>query len=216
MALSIWQRGDSLPALPQLDGFRADISRDEQLLAALCRLDKAEIRRRFDAGHRPFVGHLKETAVAYGWLAAQEAAIGELGLAFRLPPGHRYLWDFATLPAWRGQGIYPHLLQAILRQEMAATTFWIIRAPENGASGSGIRKAGFTAVGRLSLLGNGRAGLAPFIDRERAQLGAALLGVPLVETNLFLCWHCGGAAYPPSPHVASCACRQDESCACAA
>jgi hypothetical protein len=39
--------------------------------------------------------------VAYGWVAASEAAIGELDVAFHLADADRYLRDFKTLPAWR-------------------------------------------------------------------------------------------------------------------
>jgi hypothetical protein len=72
-------------------------------------------------------------SVAYGWVADAGAAIGELDVAFRLEANDRYLWDFVTLPAWRGRGVYPHLLQAILRAEEGGR-FWIINAPENVAS----------------------------------------------------------------------------------
>jgi GNAT superfamily N-acetyltransferase len=218
MALATWWRGDPLPSLPPLDSFRAVYTRDETVLARLGRLDPSEIRRRLAAGHRPYVGYLAETAVAYGWVATRCADIGELGLAFRLPRRNRYLWDFATLPQWRGRGVYPHLLQAILRQELPqADAFWIIRAPENGPSGAGIGKAGFTAVGKLSLLADGRAGLAASGEERRAAAGAALLGVPLVGANLFPCWHCGGAAYPAAAMAAHCVCDDTTAnCVCAA
>ena len=39
------------------------------------------------------------------------------GLSWPLGPQDRHLWDFVTLPAYRGRGVYPHLLQAILRAE---------------------------------------------------------------------------------------------------
>ncbi|HUM69353.1 MAG TPA: hypothetical protein PLK31_10955, partial [Chloroflexota bacterium] len=208
MSLATWWRGDFLPALPPLNNFQVRKMQSEALLTGSCRLDGREIQRRLQQGHLPYVGLLGGVPVAYGWVATRRAAIGELGLDFRLPPLHRYLWDFATLPAYRGQGIYPHLLQGILLQELGvAHYFWIIRAPENGASGAGIHKAGFTAVGHLSLLANGRTALAVTADWERAAAGAALLGVPLVESSISPCWHCGGADYPAAAGAATCSCQ---------
>lgn len=211
MALATWWRDDYLPDLPPLTGFQVSIVQVDDLLAQLSGLDGREIQRRRQAGHRPYAAFLSGTPAAYGWVATRRATIGELNLDFRLPPLHRYLWDFATLPAYRGQGIYPHLLQEILMREVGlGYYFWIIRAPENLASGSGIRKAGFKAVGRLSLMENGRTALALTGSLERAESGASLLGVPIVETGLFPCWHCGGADYPPAPGVAHCLCEPDD------
>ena len=54
-------------------------------------------------------------------------------------------------------------------------------------------KAGLLPVGQLSFRSDGGVGLAPFEQLERAQAGAALLGIPLIEIVLAPCWHCGGA-----------------------
>jgi hypothetical protein len=54
-------------------------------------------------------------------------------------------------------------------------------------------KAGLLPIGQLSFRGDGGVGLAPFESRERAQTGAALLGIPLIESVLAPCWSCGGA-----------------------
>lgn len=207
MALATWWRGDPLPLLSKLENFSIDTTDDVQTLARLTDLDPNELQARLQAGHRPYLGYLAGVPVAYGWVATRHAASGELGLDFNLPAHHRYLWDFATLPAWRGRGIYPHLLQAILRCEMSqAAYFWIIYAPENRASGSGIRKAGFSTVGLLSIHRTGRPGLTPQGDEQHARRGAILLGVPLRVAGLSSCWHCGGAAYPAQPNVTTCTC----------
>lgn len=208
MALATWWRGDALPHLPNLDTFTAGLTGDNCTLARLTGLTVEEIQTRRQAGHQPYLAYLGGVPVAYGWVATRRAGIGELGLEFNIPPLHRYLWDFITLPAWRGQGIYPHLLQAILRQEAShANFFWIIHAPENRPSGTGIFKAGFNPVGKLSIRRGGRPGLTPQGNGERALTGAALLGVPLCEQALSPCWHCGGAAYPAKPEAAACACH---------
>lgn len=174
MALATWWSPDPLPSLPALPGFQATLVGDNpeanRALATLNRLP-----------------------VAYGWVATEKASIGELGVTIRLPRGNRYLWDFATLPDFQGRGVYPHLLQAILREESReAERFWIIFAPENLPSGAGMEHAGLAPVGRLSFRADGVAGLAPLGSYDRARTGAELLDVSLVETALAPCWRCSG------------------------
>ena len=79
---------------------------------------------------------------------------------------------------------------------------WIIHAPENLPSGAGMHKAGFEPVGQLSFRAAGGVGLAPLGAVERAQVGAALLGVPINDTVLAPCWTCGGAAEVQSAEAA--------------
>ena len=195
MALWTWWPGDPLPAFHASDDFTAHALTDGADLATLTGLERREVEARLDHGNRCYVARLGATAVAYGWVAAGEASIGELDVAFHLADADRYLWDFKTLPAWRGRGVYPRLLQSILRTEgLTGTRFWIINAPENRASASGIQKAGFRVVGDLAFARDGRAGLVPTADPDRAAIGAALLGVPLIQARasdgVSPCWCC--------------------------
>jgi GNAT superfamily N-acetyltransferase len=145
-----WGRRDPRPALPPLPGFSAGVTDDARLVAELAQLDLAEVLARMETGHRPYVAWIAGVPVAYGWSATRQTTIGEVGLRFDIPVGNRYLWDFATLPAWRGQGIYPRLLQAILAHEAEAARFWIGHVPANLASARGIVKAGFRRVGVIN------------------------------------------------------------------
>jgi GNAT superfamily N-acetyltransferase len=198
MALATWWKGDSCPELRPLPGLQVKVLGDNTTLAHLNRIDRDEVVARRSAGHRPYVAYVNGTAVSYGWVATESASIGELKLAFNLPPTDRYLWDFATLPEWQGRGIYPHLLQAILEQESTwADRFWIIHAPENTPSGAGMNKAGLLPVGILSFRADGGVGLAPIGATERAAAGATLLGVPLVDTVVAPCWCCGSLIEQP-------------------
>jgi GNAT superfamily N-acetyltransferase len=105
------------------------------VMAALQSADRSMIEGRFAAGHRAYVARMGDEYAAWGWVATREAKIGELGLSFSVPEGERYLWNFVTRPAFRGRGIYPRLLQEIVRQESrTADRFWIVYAPENHAS----------------------------------------------------------------------------------
>src|SRR5262249_52266528 len=116
VSLHTWWRGDGRPSLPRPFGFSAAPTEDRALVAALAGPDRTEVDDGVRAGHRPYVARLRGTPVAYGWSAPNRAAMGELGLEFAIPEGARYLWDFVTLPAWRGLGLYPALLEAILAQ----------------------------------------------------------------------------------------------------
>lgn len=195
MALSSWWYSDPLPTFPPLHGFRARQEADDELLALINRLPLLEVHNRRQGGHHPYVAYLNGQPAAYGWVATREARIGELNLVFTLPPGQRYLWDFTTLPKFRGQGIYPRLLQSILQYEQpGANRFWIIHAPENLPSSRGIERAGFEPVGQLSFRLGGGVGLKPLNNLDRARAGGDLLGVPLIDSILSPCWSCGGAS----------------------
>jgi hypothetical protein len=196
MSLATWWRGDSVPTLSLFPGFRVEASRDEHLIAQLARLASNEVRQRMHMGHQPYLAYVEQAPVGYGWMATQGASIGELDLRFALPATDRYLWDFATLAEWQGYGIYPRLLQCILTQQLHAVEHvWIIHVPENSPSGVGMTKAGLLPIGQLSFRSDGGVGLAPFDSLERAQAGAALLGIPLIESVLAPCWCCGGATH---------------------
>jgi GNAT superfamily N-acetyltransferase len=215
MALAAYGKDDHLPVLVPLPGFLAAQSDDVALIAHLTRLEPAEVRQRLNAGHRAYVGYLDDVPTVYGWVAGVGAEIGELGVSFVLPAGDRYLWDFATLPDWRGRGIYPHLLQAIIASERDAQRLWIIHAPENLPSCKGIARAGFVPVGELSFRADGDAGFIPYLDNARPRISATLLGVPLLDPSgsapepLAPCWHCPIAAARAEQRPDAAACWPD-------
>jgi len=194
MALLTWWRGDARPTYPRLAGLNVRPADDDALLAELARLPLAEVLARRTDGHQPYLALLDGAPAAYGWAARVQAHVGELGRTLTLDRASRYLWDFATLPAWRGRGIYPRILQAILDAETDGEWFWIIHAPENTPSAHGIIRAGFRPAGELSFLPGGEVALAPIDGSPRAAAGAALLGVPLLAEDaaeeLSACWRC--------------------------
>lgn len=181
--LYTWWRGDPLVELPALPGLAIELARDLDLLAELSGLPLSEVQARVDAGHRPYLARLGGLPVAYGWVATRSASIGALGISFSVPLGNRYLWDFATLPRWRGRGIYPRLLQAILMHEGGASRFWIGHDAPNLASARGILKAGFTRAGEIYRLPDGSFGMVAADSLERARAGASLLGLRLLEAD---------------------------------
>jgi GNAT superfamily N-acetyltransferase len=199
---------DTFTPIPSLPGFTAGLALDLHELAEINHLSHTEVDDRRMNGHRSYVARIYGQPVAYGWLATSKISIGELDINVELPPGDRYLWDFATLPDWQGRGLYPRLLQSILEQEIQnVKRFWINHAPENLPSGAGMSKAGFDFVGQLSFTLDGKVGLAPYSDStERARIGADLLQVPIIASVLAPCWNCGRmvAKHPDKADADSC------------
>lgn len=176
-----WWRGDPLPELEPLDGFSLRAVTDQDLLAAISDLNPEDVTRRLRDGHQPYLAVVDGQPAAYGWSAHRQAEIGELGLTFQLPEGNRYLWDFVTLPDWRGKGIYPRMLQGIIQSERdEAERFWIGHDLENEASARGIEKAGIPVVGEV-WIGEGGPVLVARQPRKRAEVAAWLLDLPFAE-----------------------------------
>lgn len=177
-----WWRGDPLPELACPEGFAAEATGDARLLAELAGLELAETQARLASGHHAYVARLGGQAVGSGWSARATVAIGELGIRLALPPAQRYLWDFGTLPAWRGRNVYPCLLRAIILAESEAQRFWIGHDLGNEASARGILKAGFRRVAQVYVLPEG-VRLRPLEPAERALAAAELLGLRLLEAG---------------------------------
>ena len=190
MPFAVRRRDHPSPTLQPLPGLVVRREEDIAVLAALQGRDGAEMAKRFHAGHRAYVAWHHGEPAAWGWVATRTADIGELRSIFALPPGERYLWNFVTLPAHRGLGIYPRLVDAIVRAESReAERFWIAYAPENHASGAGIRKAGFVALAELSFDAEGRAALRALTPGGGA-VAARVLGLPEAREALAPCWRC--------------------------
>lgn len=182
MALGTWWHNDPLPKLAPLPQFSARPSTDIQLIAHLTELLPQQIGNRFQHGHHIYLAYIGHSPAAYGWVAMQEGRVDEIKLFFKLPPRNSYLWDFMTLPVWRGQGIYSHLLQEIIQQESQhADRFWIMYKPDNHISERGIRKAGFRIVGDLTIVDGCAAGLELFEASEHARTAATVLNLPITS-----------------------------------
>ena len=178
-----WWQDDPLPILSPLLDFAVEEASNQPLLASLMGIAPATIAERFQTGHRPYLARLGTIPAAYGWSASGQAAFGGGLVTFQLPAKNRYLYDFVTLPTWRGLGIYPRLLQAILRKESSTNErFWIIHQASNTASERGISKAGFRVASQVHFLSSGGLGLIALSgEGTRANAGAAVLGLPLIE-----------------------------------
>ena len=190
MPFAVRHRRDPVPTIAPLPGLVVRHEADADRMAALQGRAPEEMARRLAGGHRAYVADRDGVPAAWGWVATRAAEIGELGSAFAIPAGERYLWNFVTLAAHRGLGIYPRLLDAIVRAESReAERFWIAYAPENHASGAGIRKAGFVDLAELSFDASGRAALRGLLPGG-GRIASRVLGLPEAPDALAPCWRC--------------------------
>jgi ribosomal protein S18 acetylase RimI-like enzyme len=188
--LALRHRSDPTPPLAPLGGLVVRRETRASAMAVLQQRAELEMQRRIDDGHLAYVAYLNDTPAAFGWVATRSAELGELRSTFAIPNGERYLWNFVTVASFRGLGIYPRLVDAIVRAESReAERFWIAYAPENHASGAGIRKAGFTTLAELSFDAAGRPALRPMVPGA-ARIASRLLGLPEASDTLTPCWRC--------------------------
>ena len=224
MPLAIRYRHDPAPVLAPGPDLTVSREVDPFFMAALQGRSVVEIARRFADGHRAYVARCDGEPAAWGWVATTSASIGELGAAVVLPRGDRYLWNFVTLAAYRGRGIYPRLLDAMVHAECSmpgedgdqAGRFWIVYAPENHASGAGLRKAGFLEVADLSFDSDGRAALR-VLSGGTAAAATRVFQLPQANEPLAPCWRCTRAGrHGMSCSFGECECdyqRPDAGCA---
>jgi N-acetylglutamate synthase-like GNAT family acetyltransferase len=125
-----------------------------QELAQVMELDNTTlVQQRFDQGQHCYVGKLANSPVTYGWVTFDEEEIGEVSLRIRLKVGEAYIWNCATLPAYRRQHLYSALLAYIvasLRQQELRRV-WIGTDHDNLFAQQGIARAGFQATGDIMI-----------------------------------------------------------------
>lgn len=155
-----WWRGDDLPLLPSLPDFRCEPVTDVPLLTKLLNVEATKIEARLADANTAYVAFIQDEPAGYGWSGANSVGVGDM--FWPMPPNSRGLWDFFTLESARGRGVYPHLLQAILRREQhEAETFWLGHRVDNHASKRGIEKAGFSLVNWVVLTPERQIRLVP-------------------------------------------------------
>jgi len=110
-----------------------------------------EIISRLESGRQCYAARVDGQIVAYGWVSFEHEDIGELNLRTKLVPGEAYIWDCATVPAFRGNLLYSALLVYILGnlRTQNICRAWIGADLDNIASQKGIARAGFHHVADL-------------------------------------------------------------------
>lgn len=141
--------------LPSMDVtfYRVGSDSITELAAAMVDTHSAEILTRFERGRQCYVARAENRIAAYGWVSFEEEYIGELNLRLRLLPGEAYIWNCATLPAFRRKLLYSALLTYILADlwSQKLNRVWIGADLDNVVSQRGIARAGFQHVADLIL-----------------------------------------------------------------
>jgi len=130
---------------------RVDLQSAPELALAMGADGLTEVTQRFRTGRHCYVARVDGRIAAYGWVSFDEEFIGELNLRLRLLPGEAYIWNCATLPAYRHNYLYSALLVYIvceLRKEQLSR-LWIGADIDNTTSQRGIARAGFMYVADL-------------------------------------------------------------------
>jgi len=181
-------------------------------LSDLCDITIEEAANRLANNNLAFVAYINNQPAAFGWMAMEKAKIGELNHEFTLPQNHGYLWNFRTLVAFRGLGVYPALLHQMIKYNPAESShYWIIHAPENKASLKGITKAGFTYVGNLYIGKNMQPKLKINEQSQFDEDALKAMGFYKSDGEASSCWNCS-SPYLKKRVLQCCCSNQAEEC----
>ncbi|MFN0074025.1 MAG: GNAT family N-acetyltransferase [Chloroflexota bacterium] len=153
------------------------LNRIEHAMHASGEYPPGEPKRRWRRGRIPYVVLVGSEVVSYGWTTPEPEPMDDLGVSFTAPPGEVWLYDFATVPEFRGRRLYPALLRFILKQlkDQDVSRTWIGTSPGNIASQRGISRAGFTLVCETEFVG--RPGQGHFVIYPTAGVPEELVHV---------------------------------------
>lgn len=120
------------------------------------------IARRFELGRQCFTARVEGVIAAYGWLTHGPEYVGEFERLLQVRPGEAYIWDCATLPAFRRQRLFSALLAEITARSRRAglRTLWIIGVTAAEEINQAVVEAGFQPALRLTYL---RLGQLPLL-----------------------------------------------------
>jgi GNAT superfamily N-acetyltransferase len=121
------------------------------LVSAMDGVSSGGLIKRFENGRRCYVAQVEDQIAAYGWVSLDDEHIGELNLRIKLLPGEVYIWDCATIPAFRRRHLYSALLGYIVAESRAEglCRAWIGADMDNKPSQQGMARAGFHHVADL-------------------------------------------------------------------
>ena len=130
---------------------RVDLESASALASSVDSITLAGFATRLESGRQCYVAWVDGQIAAYGWVSLEDEDIGELNLRIKLLVGEAYIWDCATLPAFREKHLYSALLTYILGELLAQQLCraWIGADLDNVASQKGMARAGFHHVADL-------------------------------------------------------------------
>jgi ribosomal protein S18 acetylase RimI-like enzyme len=118
------------------------------LLAAAMEVPESEVVGRMARGCRVVAAWQGDEVASYCWISAHHEHVGELARDLSIPAGESYVWDCATVPRYRGQGLYRSLLRRIadtLARE-GQRRVWIGATSTNEVSNRTFATVGFLPV----------------------------------------------------------------------
>lgn len=140
--------------MPKVAATSAEASREDSvaLTTAMGLTDAHEVDQRFVAGSQCFAAWVDGKVAAYGWVSRGTERIGELERSLQMQPDEAYIWDCATLPPYRRQGLYSALLGHITTAlgSQGIRRVWIGASIQNRPSVQGFAAAGFHPAIRLT------------------------------------------------------------------
>jgi ribosomal protein S18 acetylase RimI-like enzyme len=142
------------PVRSHLDATYAEVGTSDAvaLAEAMGLVNASVVVDRLGIGSRCFVARVAAGIAAYGWVSQVVERIGELERPFHMQPGEAYVWDCATLPKYRRQGLYSSLLYTVattLHRE-GTHRLWIGASLDNRPSLRGMASVGFQPVIKMS------------------------------------------------------------------
>jgi GNAT superfamily N-acetyltransferase len=126
-------------------------------------------QRRFKRGEFCFVAIHEGHVVSYIWGSLGKVGVEEISMAVQTGPSEIYLYDAFTLEPWRGNNLYPAVLQRALEfgKDLGLARSTIFVEAKNTPSIRGVAKGGFTLFQKLLLntvLGFGKPQLLPPLE----------------------------------------------------
>ena len=120
----------------------------EQLAQAMEISGVDPILQRFSSGRRCFTARVQGQIAAYCWISQAPECIGELDLEINIPDSEAYVWDCATLPAFRRKRLYIALLNYLIARlsDEGLERVWIGASLSNRPSQRAFARARFLPV----------------------------------------------------------------------
>ncbi len=157
-----------------------------RLLAAVQQMDPISpdaLAKRFELGRQCFAAWVDDSVAAYAWLTRGAEWIGEFERRLEVAEGEAYIWDCATVPAYRRRRLFSALISHVADElsREGLQRLWIISRMDAAPVNRAVERAGYTRITRLIYLRIGGykfLAVTPGTDVSRAQVCAArrLLG----------------------------------------
>lgn len=129
---------------------------------------------RLERGEQFWTAQLDDKIIAYCWATGAPVEIGEVRRVVAPRRGEVYLYDAFTFPAYRGQNLYPAILNRILthsrQQNLQRALIFVL--DDNAASIRGVQKAGFREFQRVTY--RNLLGFSRYIYQPRLQSTAGV------------------------------------------